>query len=148
MGTGKSGRYLNTQGAGRTFGKAGTVHSSEARLVETQEYKASQGYGAVAAVKACECAPIAVDAPPVEDTPVISVDKLTLFITSDCPNCCIARALLHKAGLEYEVVVADQEVEKARAYNICQTPTLVVSSGANAAKLTGLSAIRRYLEDH
>ncbi len=120
---------------------------------KAQEYKDRKVYDAAAAVKhefapgkACDCAPIAVEAPPVEDTPVISADKLTLFTTSTCPNCRIAKTFLDKAGLEYEVVVADQEVEKARAYDICQAPTLVVSSGANAEKLTGLSAIRRYLD--
>ena len=120
---------------------------------KAQEYKDRKVYDAAAAVKrefapgkACDCAPIAVEAPPVEDTPVISADKLTLFTTSTCPNCRIAKTFLDKAGLEYEVVVADQEVEKARAYDICQAPTLVVSSGTNAEKLTGLSAIRRYLD--
>ena len=36
MGTGKSGRYLNTRGSGRTVSDFAVVHSTEGRFVKTQ----------------------------------------------------------------------------------------------------------------
>ena len=119
---------------------------------KAQEYKDRKVYNAYNAVKrefhsdtcCCSTAPM-VNAVP-QETPVISADKLTLFTTTTCPNCRIAKTFLDKAGIEYEVIVADQDVEAARKYDIRQAPTLVVANGANAEKLAGISAIRKYID--
>ena len=71
---------------------------------------------------------------------------MTLFTTTTCPNCRIAKTFLDKAGIAYDVVVADQEVEKAREYDINQAPTLVIGNGAGAEKRAGLAEIRRYID--
>ena len=88
-----------------------------------------------------------VSAPPKSDElPFISADKLTLFTTTTCPNCRIAKTFLDRAGIEYEVVVADQEPEKAKAFDIRQAPTLIVANEDNMEKLAGISAIRKYID--
>jgi len=72
--------------------------------------------------------------------------KLTLFTTSTCPNCKIAKSFLDKAGLGYDVVVSDQDPDAANAMGIRQAPTLVLQDGGNVTKFTNLSEIRRYIE--
>ena len=81
-----------------------------------------------------------------EAAPVVSADKLTLFTTTTCPNCRIAKRFLDDAGIEYEVVVADQDEAKAREFQISHAPTLVISNGKDAEKLAGISAIRKYID--
>ncbi|MBQ9786876.1 MAG: ribonucleoside triphosphate reductase [Lentisphaeria bacterium] len=119
---------------------------------KAQEYKDRKVYNAANAVKRefvsdCCCSTVApmVTAAPAA-SPVVSADKLTLFTTTTCPNCRIAKRFLDDAGIEYEVVVADQDEAKAREYQISHAPTLVISNGKDAEKLTGISAIRKYID--
>ncbi len=72
--------------------------------------------------------------------------RLTLFTTTTCPNCRIAKTFLDKASLPYDVVVSDMEPEKARALEIRQAPTLVVQCGDKVEKLVNLSEIRKYID--
>ena len=73
--------------------------------------------------------------------------RLTLFTTTTCPNCRIAKTFLDKASLPYDVVVSDMEPEKARALEIRQAPTLVVQCGDKVEKLVNLSEIRKYVDN-
>lgn len=113
---------------------------------KSQEYRDRKTYNAYAAIKR-EFAPtdpvVLVTAEPAAPAAGGSV---TLFTTTTCPNCRIAKTFLDKAGIAYDVVVADQEVEKAREYDINQAPTLVIGNGAGAEKRAGLAEIRRYID--
>ena len=119
---------------------------------KAQEYKDRKVYNAYNALKreftsdtcCCSTAPLVAAAP--EAAPVVSADKLTLFTTTTCPNCRIAKRFLDDAGIEYEVVVADQDEAKAREFQISHAPTLVISNGKDAEKLAGISAIRKYID--
>ncbi len=119
---------------------------------KAQEYKDRKVYNAYNAVKreftsdscCCATAPMVAAAP--EAAPVVSADKLTLFTTTTCPNCRIAKRFLDDAGIEYDVVVADQDEARAREFQISHAPTLVISNGKDAEKLTGISAIRKYID--
>ena len=119
---------------------------------KAQEYKDRKVYNAYNALKreftsdtcCCSTAPMVAAAP--EAAPVVSADKLTLFTTTTCPNCRIAKRFLDDAGIEYEVVVADQDEAKAREFQISHAPTLVISNGKDAEKLAGISAIRKYID--
>ncbi len=122
---------------------------------KTQEYKDRKVYNAANAIRrefaagevgCCSCTPVMVQTPKQEEIQVVSADKLTLFTTTTCPNCRIAKAFLDKAGIVYDVVVADQDVETARKYDIRQAPTLIVENGSNIDKLAGISAIRKYID--
>ena len=117
---------------------------------KAQEYKDRKVYNAVSALKhefasdtCCSTVAPKVAAAP---APVVSADKLTLFTTTTCPNCRIAKRFLDDAGIEYDVVVADQDEAKAREFQISHAPTLVISNGSEAEKLAGISAIRKYID--
>ena len=68
-----------------------------------------------------------------------------LFTTATCPNCKIACALLDKAGVKYDKLLANENVELVEAYGIKQAPTLIVPDGDGVLKLTGVSDIKKYL---
>ena len=69
-------------------------------------------------------------------------DGLLLFTTTTCPNCASAKRFLDESKINYTVIIADQEAEKARKYGIRNAPTLV----AGTEKYSGLSAIRLFAE--
>ena len=68
-----------------------------------------------------------------------------LFTTATCPNCKIACAALDKAGYEYTKLLADENAELAQELGIKQAPTLVVIKDGEAAKYTGVSDIKKFL---
>jgi len=86
--------------------------------------------------KACECAP-AVE---------LKGEKRTiLFATPTCPNCRIACSYLDKAGVAYEKLMADENVELAKSLGVKQAPTLVIIDGEDVQKYAGAGAIKQYL---
>ena len=72
-------------------------------------------------------------------------DGAYLFTTATCPNCKIACALLDKAGVAYEKLLANENVELVEAFGIKQAPTLIVVKGGEAQKYVGVSDIKKYL---
>ena len=82
-----------------------------------------------------------------EDNKVSEENKLILFTTRTCPNCRMAKTFLDRAGLVYDVVVADEDVEATRRYGVKQAPTLVVISGNNVDRVVNVSNIRRFTDE-
>ncbi len=74
-----------------------------------------------------------------------AVATAMLFTTATCPNCKIACALLDKAGVKYDKILANENAELVEAYGIKQAPTLIVPDGDGVLKLTGVSDIKKYL---
>ncbi len=72
--------------------------------------------------------------------------RLLLFTTKTCPNCKIAKAALDKAGLSYEVIDAEERADLSRTYKIMQAPTLVAINGEDAQVISGLAAVKSYIE--
>lgn len=74
-------------------------------------------------------------------------DKLILVTTKTCPNCQAAKNYLNKAGIEYDVILADEAdgAEIAGQYNISAAPTLIVQSGEEAELYSNVSNIRAYI---
>ena len=69
-----------------------------------------------------------------------------LFTTSTCPNCKIAKSLLDKAGLSYEVVDAEKVPELAVRYEVMQAPTLVVArESGDDSSYVGVSEIKNFI---
>ena len=66
----------------------------------------------------------------------------TIVTTATCPNCKLAKALLDKAGIEYETKLADEHVEYVKAHEIKQAPTLVDSDGT---KYKGVGEIKAWI---
>jgi len=52
--------------------------------------------------------------------------KFLLFTTRTCPNCRFAKLALDERGIAYETILAEDELELAKHYNISQVPTLIV----------------------
>ena len=77
---------------------------------------------------------------------VEKIEKLILFTTATCPNCKAAKLLLDKAGVEYEMILANEAPELAKAYEIKQAPTLVEVGTGAYNKYTGVGDIRAYIE--
>ena len=69
-----------------------------------------------------------------------------LFTTKTCPNCRVAKPLLDKAGVQYEVIDAEEQAELSRSLDIRQAPTLVTLRGQDASKYAGVQQIRAYIE--
>lgn len=74
-------------------------------------------------------------------------DKLILVTTKTCPNCQAAKNYLNQAGIEYDVILADETdgAEIAGQYNISAAPTLIVQSGEEAELYSNVSNIRAYI---
>ena len=75
-----------------------------------------------------------------------SADAIILFATHTCPNCKMAKIFLDKAGIDYEVVYADDNPETAAEFEIKQAPTMVVSRSGETEVITNVSNIRKFAE--
>ena len=71
--------------------------------------------------------------------------KPILFKTTTCPNCKIAGKMLEDAGIEYQVMDANEAPDLVKKYGIMQAPTLVLSDGESFEKLAGVSDIRGWI---
>ena len=69
-----------------------------------------------------------------------------LFATATCPNCKIAAALLEKAQVPFEKVLAENNADLAHQYDIKQAPTLVVIDENGISKHLGVSDIKKFIE--
>jgi ribonucleoside-triphosphate reductase len=70
-----------------------------------------------------------IDASPQESCESSALNKPTLFTTSSCPNCKMARQYLDDHNFDYDVIVADINPDLALALGIEQAPTLVLPNG-------------------
>lgn len=90
------------------------------------------------ACAACEAPRADADAP----------SRVLLFATKTCPNCKVADALLTKAGIPFEKVIADDAPDAVKAYGIKQAPTLIVEQDGESEKIVNLSNIKKFIEDN
>ena len=58
----------------------------------------------------------------------------------------VAKIFLDKAGIDYEVVYADDNPETAAEFEIKQAPTMVVSKNGETEVITNVSNIRKFAE--
>ena len=72
--------------------------------------------------------------------------KVMLFTTTTCPNCRAAKSFLDNAGIDYEIVNAEEHADLCEAYGIAQAPTLVVTDGPDYTAYAGLANVRKYSE--
>ena len=111
---------------------------------KAQEYKDRAVYDIENSVMNKDRAPEA-KAEKEQDCSVCSEDATYLLTTSTCPNCKIACALLDKAGVSYEKLLAHENPDFVEEFSIKQAPTLVVVKGGAVAKYVGVSDIKKYL---
>ena len=82
-----------------------------------------------------------------EGTPVVAKDARTLlFVGATCPNCKVAVQLLDKAGIAYESVMSQENMDLCREYGVMATPTLVITDGENTEKYAGAQAIKQFVK--
>ncbi len=64
----------------------------------------------------------------VEEEKVVTVQKNVLLSTKICPNCKMMKARLEAAGIDFEVIYAEEPegAELAKAYDITTAPVLIV----------------------
>ena len=75
-------------------------------------------------------------------------DLPLLFTTKTCPNCKMAKMLLEKAGIEVEIVDAQDHPEVAKEYGVTKAPTLLIGYEGEAFRLENVSDIKKFIEEH
>ncbi len=81
-----------------------------------------------------------------EEAPAADEEARTLlFVSKTCPNCRMAKTVLDNAGVAYEEIVADDEVDLVHRYSVTQAPTLVLTGEDGAKSLKGVSEILGWL---
>ncbi len=111
---------------------------------KTQEYNDRKTYNVATSVLKKEAVAAA---PVVEETaaPAAVVGKAILFSRVTCPNCRVAEAQLAKAGVAYEKVIADENLDLCRQYGIKGAPTLVITDGENHVSYYSVPEIKKYI---
>jgi len=71
--------------------------------------------------------------------------KILLFSRVTCPNCRVAEGMLEKAGVAYEKLIADENLDLCRTYGIKGAPTLVVDNGGDFATYYSVQEIKKFL---
>ena len=110
---------------------------------KTQEYKDRVVY---AEKKLTGRAPIGVSGCECEEAPAQEAERLVLFTTKTCPKCRMAKEFLNKAGIAYEVVLAEENAELCKEYGIKEAPTLVLMGAEGFTKISGPSDIKKFCE--
>ena len=75
-------------------------------------------------------------------------EALMLFATRTCPNCRQAEEQLHRAGIPYRKVLAEENPDLTVRYGVRQAPTLVAENGGAPVKVVGLGAIRTFIQEN
>ncbi|MBR6530094.1 MAG: ribonucleoside triphosphate reductase, partial [Clostridia bacterium] len=76
--------------------------------------------------------------------PAVEAKELLLFTTKTCPNCRMAKTFLDQAGLKYQVIDAEEQVELTKKFGVSQAPTLIVTDGENFERIANASEIKKY----
>ena len=80
------------------------------------------------------------------ETQSVSLDKILLFTTKTCPNCKMAKMLLDKAGIEYTIIDAEDNVDLVNKFNIKKAPTLLVPKMGGYDVFENVSFIKQFIE--
>ncbi|MCD8104457.1 MAG: ribonucleoside triphosphate reductase [Lachnospiraceae bacterium] len=75
----------------------------------------------------------------------MAVDQTLLFVSSSCPNCRAAMALLDQNGVSYKKLTADENISLVNRYGVRQAPSLVLVHDGTFEVLRGVSDIRGHL---
>ena len=96
-------------------------------------------------------APVVAEAPvvaaPVAPVAVSAEEKIVLFSRVTCPNCRVAENLLAKAGISYEKLIADENIDLCKAYGVKGAPTLVITRGETFESHYSVPEIKKFLAE-
>ena len=111
---------------------------------KSQEYKDRKTYKVAAASAPVERIVAKVEEV-VEAAPAALSGKAVLISRVTCPNCRVAENLLNKAGVSYEKLIAEENLDLCRQLDIKGAPTLVISDGENHTKFYSVPEIKKYI---
>jgi len=117
---------------------------------KAEEYKERKEYNPNCALDSVKPSGVHAMAAKKEDKKVtVKKDKetITLYASHTCPNCKMAKTLMDKEGIKYDVVYAEDEPEKVKAEGIKLAPTLIVTKGDKKDTYTNLSNIKKFIEE-
>ena len=77
--------------------------------------------------------------------PAVCGGKVILFSRVTCPNCRVAESLLAKAGIAYEKLIADENVELCKQYGVKGAPTLIITDGEAFESHYSVPEIKKYI---
>ena len=81
-----------------------------------------------------------------EAAPVKAVaGKAILFSRVTCPNCRVAEQQLTKAGVPFEKLIADENIELCKKYGVKGAPTLVITDGGDFQSFYSVPEIKKYI---
>ncbi|MBR2888902.1 MAG: ribonucleoside triphosphate reductase [Oscillospiraceae bacterium] len=121
---------------------------------KVQEYKDRKEYAPATSQiegrRLCdrEGTPAPVEVPvetPAVQAPAAAEEKLVLFSRVTCPNCRVAENLLGKAGIAYEKLIADENIDLCKAYGVKGAPTLAVIHGDTYETYYSVPEIKKFL---
>lgn len=76
-----------------------------------------------------------------------NVRKPMLFTTATCPNCKMAKKFITDAEFDCDILLAEENQELVKLYDITSAPTLIVFDNGSPVKIQNVSNIRKYLEN-
>lgn len=85
-------------------------------------------------------------APTKEENSNEKLNEILLFATKTCPNCKMAKMLLDKANIKYQVIDAEENVEMTKKFNVRKAPTLIVPNGNGVDVFENASNIKGFIE--
>lgn len=74
--------------------------------------------------------------------------KPMLFTTSTCPNCKMAKKFISEYGFDCDVLLAEENADLVKMYEITSAPTLIVFEQGQPKKIQNVSSIRKFLEEN
>ncbi len=81
-----------------------------------------------------------------EDNSNEKLNEILLFATKTCPNCKMAKMLLDKANIKYQVIDAEENVELTKKYGVKKAPTLLVPNKDGIDVFENASNIKGFIE--
>ncbi len=112
---------------------------------KSQEYKDRKVYNIGGSVLKSTVKPVEEVCACEETVEVKQGAKAMLFSRVTSPNCRVAENLLGKAGVAYEKLIAEENVELCKQYGIKGAPTLVITDGENHVNYYSVPEIKKYL---
>ncbi|NLL63604.1 MAG: ribonucleoside triphosphate reductase [Ruminococcaceae bacterium] len=74
--------------------------------------------------------------------------KLLFFTSKTCPNCGVADKMLREADILFDKILAEENWDLVKEFNVTQTPTLVVQGKNGTKAYTNISSITKYVEEN
>ncbi|MCI8332361.1 MAG: ribonucleoside triphosphate reductase [Clostridiales bacterium] len=113
---------------------------------KAQEYKDRKIYNIERSVLKAKASCAAKEAESSQANEEVTGGDVLLFTTATCPNCKIAKGFLEKAGVDYQIIDANENPALAEQFDIRQAPTLVVVNGEDFTAYAGASNIKKFTE--